>query len=426
MLRGEKPVHVLGRSRRWIASWELWSVPRHVLTYVLVVEALALGVTAATAPHLGVTGLDGLRFGLLAACAVVHVELTRGVERMRHITGGSGPYLDTKSGWSFAALLILPPALASAMVVFTHTYSWIRVWRGRRPLYRWIFTIATVLIATQAGVVVLAFGPGPYPGIPSTVAGLGVVAAAGTLRWLINYVLVVGAIMISSPDMRASQALSNFSERILEAGACGLGLAAAGLVVLRPILLAGVVLGLLAMHRGVLLPQFRRAACVDGKTGLATATWWHEVAQRAFDRAVSQKTALAVLVLDLDYLKQINDTHGHLAGDHVLHHVATAISGEIRGYDTAGRWGGDEFAVLVPGMDAVDLLAMGERIRRRVQSLVITIPASSPPAVVQDLSASIGAASFPAPGLTTLEDLLRVADANLYMAKNTGRNKVVA
>jgi diguanylate cyclase (GGDEF)-like protein len=258
------------------------------------------------------------------------------------------------------------------MVVFTHTYSWLRVWRGRRPLYRWIFTIATVLIATQAGVVVLAFGPGPYPGIPSTIAGLGVVAAAGALRWLINYVLVVGAIMISSPDMRASQALSNFSERILEAGACGLGLAAAGLVVLRPILLAGVVLGLLAMHRGVLLPQFRRAACVDGKTGLATATWWHEVAQRAFDRAMSQKAALAVLVLDLDYLKQINDTHGHLAGDHVLREVATAISGEIRGYDTAGRWGGDEFAVLVPGMEAVDLLAMAERIRRRVHSLVIT------------------------------------------------------
>ena len=56
---GEKPVHVLDRPRRWITSWELWSVPRHVLTYVLVVEVLALGVTAATAPHLGVTGLDG-------------------------------------------------------------------------------------------------------------------------------------------------------------------------------------------------------------------------------------------------------------------------------------------------------------------------------------------------------------------------------
>lgn len=225
-------MHILDRPRSWIGSWDLWSVPRHVLSYVLVIEALALGVTAATAPHLGVTDLDGLRFGLLAACAVVHVELTRGVERMRHVTGGAGPYLDTKSGWSFAALLILPPVLASAMVVFTHTYSWLRVWRGRRPLYRWIFTIATVLIATQAGVVVLAFGSGPYPGIPSNVAGLGVVAAAGALRWLINYTLVVGAIMISSPDLRASQALSNFSERILEAGACGLGLAAAGLVVL--------------------------------------------------------------------------------------------------------------------------------------------------------------------------------------------------
>jgi diguanylate cyclase (GGDEF)-like protein len=426
MVEGEGPVHILDRPSNWITGWDLWSVPRHVLTYVLVIEGLALGVTAATAPRIGVTGLDLMRFGLLGACAVVHVELTRGVERMRHITGGAGPYLDTKSGWSFAALLILPPALASAMVVFTHTYSWMRVWRGRRPLYRWIFTIATVLIATQAGVVVLAFGPGPYPGIPSNAIGLGVVAAAGTLRWLINYVLVVGAIMISSPDMRASQALSNFSERILEAGACGLGIAAAGLVVLRPILLAGVVLGLLAMHRGVLLPQFRRAACVDGKTGLSTASWWHEVAQRAFDRATSQKTALAVLVLDLDYLKQVNDTHGHLAGDHVLHTVATAISGEIRGYDTAGRWGGDEFAVLVPGVEPTDLLAMAERICRRVHALVITIPGTTPPTVVQDLSASIGVASFPVPGITTLEDLLRAADANLYMAKNTGRNKVVA
>lgn len=419
-------MHILGRPRSWIASWELWSVPRHVLNYVLIVEALALSAAAATMPHLGVTRLDYLRFALLAGCAVVHVELTRGVERIRHVTGGSGPYLDTKSGWSFAALLILPPALASAMVVFTHTYSWLRVWRGRRPLYRWIFTIATVLIATQAGVVVLAFGPGPYPGIPSNIVGLGVVAAAGALRWLINYALVVGAILISSPDLRASQVLSNFGERILEAGACGLGLAAAGLVVLRPILLAGVVLGLLAMHRGVLLPQFRRAACVDGKTGLSTAAWWHEVAQRALDRAASQKTALAVLVLDLDYLKQINDSYGHLAGDQVLHTVATAISGEIRGYDTAGRWGGDEYAVLVPGIAPADLLAMAERIRRRVHALVITVPGSTGPAIVQDLSASIGAATFPAPGITTLEDLLRVADTNLYTAKNTGRNKVVA
>lgn len=419
-------MHILDRPRSWIGSWDLWSVPRHVLSYVLVIEALALGVTAATAPHLGVTDLDGLRFGLLAACAVVHVELTRGVERMRHVTGGAGPYLDTKSGWSFAALLILPPVLASAMVVFTHTYSWLRVWRGRRPLYRWIFTIATVLIATQAGVVVLAFGSGPYPGIPSNVAGLGVVAAAGALRWLINYTLVVGAIMISSPDLRASQALSNFSERILEAGACGLGLAAAGLVVLRPILLVGVVLGLLAMHRGVLLPQFRRAACVDGKTGLSTASWWHEVAQRAFDRAISQKTALAVLVLDLDYLKQINDTYGHLAGDHVLRTVATAMSGEIRGYDTAGRWGGDEFVVLVPGMEPADLFAMAERICRRVSSLMVTISGSTTATAVQDLSVSIGAASFPDPGITTLEDLLRVADTNLYNAKSAGRNRVVA
>jgi diguanylate cyclase (GGDEF)-like protein len=149
-----------------------------------------------------------------------------------------------------------------------------------------------------------------------------------------------------------------------------------------PILLAGVVLGLLAMHRGVPLPQFRRAACMEGKTGLSAASWWHEVAQRAFDRATSQKTALAVLVLDLDYLKQVNDTHGHLAGDHVLHTVATAISGEVHGYDTAGRWGGDEFAVLVPGIELADLLAMTERIRRRVHSLVIALPGSTPPVVV--------------------------------------------
>lgn len=409
--------------RKWVESWALWTVPRRVLCYVLSVEAFAAAILAATAIHAPVTHVEWFRFAILAGCVIVHVELTRGVERVRHVTSGVGPSMNTDAAWCIAAVIALPAVLASMIVVVMFTWSWLRVWRGRRPLFRWVFTAATVMIATQAAAAILALDPHSYPGVPTTLAALGLAVVAAALRWLVNFSLVSGAILLSSPNMRAIELFDGISERILEVGAFGLGLVAAALLTYNPLLVVGVVVGVAAMHRGLLVAQFRKAARTDSKTGLDTAGWWHQVAEHAFERARVTGSTIGALMIDLDHFKRVNDTYGHLAGDQVLQTVAAAINSEIRDADTAGRWGGEEFVVLVPNVDGIEVRAVAERIRRRIQALVVTLPAQE--LIIQDFSASIGCALYPAHGITTIDDLVLAADTALYAAKNNGRNQVI-
>jgi diguanylate cyclase (GGDEF)-like protein len=395
-----------------------------VLGCVLGLELVAVVSTTATSTHLMVSRLDWIRFAVLAACAITHIDLSRGIDRVRQLTSGPAPSLDTKTVWSFAAVLILPVTLAAAMVVVTQGWAWLRVWRGRRPLYRWIYSTAAIMIATQFAAAVLAVGPGPYPGVPTTIAALGVVLAAAAARWLVNYALVIVAILISSPNVRGRQVLHNIDERILEIGAFGLGIAAAGLVVYNPLLLVGVVLGLIAMHRGILIPHYRKTARTDTKTGLHTAEWWHEIGQHALDRANADNSPLAVLMLDLDHFKQVNDSYGHLAGDAVLRAVARAICAEVRDCDAIGRWGGEEFVVLIPDADATAARPIAERLRRCITALVINVVTNDGPTTVHNLTVSIGIASHPAPGFHALDDLLLAADTAVYRAKAHGRDRI--
>ncbi|HWE88051.1 MAG TPA: GGDEF domain-containing protein [Pseudonocardiaceae bacterium] len=401
-------------------------MPRHVVLYVLIVDLLAVGATAATVPRLVVTHTDLFRLAVLFGCALVYIDLSRRIERVRKLAAGAGPFVDSLTLWDFVAILVLPPALACGLIVIIHAIAWLRVWRGRRPLYRWVFSDATVLLGTVAAGLVLTLGPGPHPGVPWGVVGLGIVLAAALLRWFVNYALVIGAIAASSPGMRAGQLVGQFGEQILEAGALGLGLAAAGLIEFNPLLLVGIVIGLVALHRGVLLAQFRTASRTDAKTGLLTATWWHQITEQALSRATATGNTLGVLLLDLDFFKKINDTYGHLAGDRVLWAVGQAVRAETRDADVSCRWGGEEFAVLAPDVgDSRNLTNLAERLRRCVHSLVIDAADGGDAALesIADLTVSIGGALFPSPGLSTVDDLLMAADAALYQAKNNGRDR---
>ncbi|HEX3786756.1 MAG TPA: GGDEF domain-containing protein [Pseudonocardiaceae bacterium] len=399
-------------------------MPRHVTMYVLVVDAIAIAATSATAFLLPVTRVELTRAAVLFACALVYIHLSRSIERVRKLTSGAGPFVDGLTLWDFAALLVLPPQLAAALIVLTHTAAWLLIWRHRRPLYRWLFSDATVLIGTQLGAVLLIVGPGAYPGVPTTVVGLAMVITAAGVRWFANYTLVLGAILVSAPEVRVSKLLSEFGDQILEAGALGLGLAAAGLTMFDPLLLVGIVIGLVALHRGVLLAQFRKASRTDAKTGLHTAAWWHQIAEHALARAADGGSSVAVLMMDLDHFKEINDAHGHIAGDEVLRAVAQAIASEVRGYDSVGRWGGEEFAVVLPDLTARDVLAIAERVRRRVRSMAVTVTTDAGAVQVDKLTVSIGGALFPWPGVTTLDDLVLAADGALYTAKAAGRDRV--
>lgn len=127
-------------------------------------------------------------------------------------------------------------------------------------------------------------------------------------------------------------------------------------------------------------------------------------------------------MVDLDHFKRVNDTHGHLAGDAVLKAVAEAIRKESRDYDVAGRFGGEEFVLLLPGINTENLLTRAERLRDRIHDLKVHTTGNNGRVEIAELTASIGAVLYPNGG-EHLDTLLLAVDSALYEAKKTGRNR---
>jgi diguanylate cyclase (GGDEF)-like protein len=129
---------------------------------------------------------------------------------------------------------------------------------------------------------------------------------------------------------------------------------------------------------------------------------------------------LAVALLDLDRFKQINDTYGHLIGDEVLRQIADTMTGVLRDYDVAGRFGGEEFVMLLPQTRAPDAFKIADRVRARIaRQPIVTISGEQ-----VEVTVSIGVAALDAGSSRELTDLLAAADAALYRAKASGRDQV--
>jgi diguanylate cyclase (GGDEF)-like protein len=157
----------------------------------------------------------------------------------------------------------------------------------------------------------------------------------------------------------------------------------------------------------------------DALTGVANLRQLQEAMRIELTRASRTKVAMAFLMLDVDHFKQLNDRHGHQAGDVGLRQVADILRSGLRQYDTVARYGGDEFALLLPETDQAGAMACAERCRAGIEKLA---PAG---AEGVRLSASIGVALYPNPAVTTPQDLIKIADSALYEAKKAGRNRAV-
>lgn len=138
----------------------------------------------------------------------------------------------------------------------------------------------------------------------------------------------------------------------------------------------------------------------------------------AFICARETRTPLSLLFLDLDHFKEVNDTYGHRAGDHCLRALVDPISCEMRQTDSLGRYGGEEFLIVLPGVEAENAELVADRIRSRVQEMTMLVSGAR-----IALTLSVGIASL-SPGMLTPEDLIERADVALYRAKAGGRNRV--
>lgn len=164
-----------------------------------------------------------------------------------------------------------------------------------------------------------------------------------------------------------------------------------------------------------------RFAFTDYLTGLRTRGYFEQQLELEFKRSERRRQKFALLMIDIDHFKQLNDTFGHHVGDQVLHDVASILMKDMREVDTVARYGGEEFVIILPETTEGGAIYVAQRLRRAVEQAKFF--AGSPQAI-QHLTISIGLAVFDADAQFK-RDLIEFADAALYAAKRSGRNQVI-
>jgi diguanylate cyclase (GGDEF)-like protein len=397
-------------------SWPLRELPGSCQVLVVVVCAaavLCLVGTAATTPW---RVDDAALFAVLLTAAAVSVESVRRIPEPAGMNAN-----DMLAAWCLPIAVLLPPvwSFVAAGALMAHTQ-----WRVRRiPLVKRFYSAAAIGLANAGASTVFAALPDSVSSAGRLADdGLAVVLAVtgvGVLAKLVNLVLVGLAVGTADPEARWRDVFVVDDGRLEVAEVC-----AGVLVVLSawysPVVVALALPPVLLLQRGMLYAQLHTAARTDAKTGLLNAVAWEREAATSLVEARRTARPVAVLLVDIDHFKRVNDTHGHLVGDDVLRAVAGVLRGQLRDdHDLLCRFGGEEFAVLLPGVDEPEAARAAERLREAVADLVTPVDGS----LVQ-VTVSVGlAVADPREG-PDVPELLARADLGLYRAKDGGRNQV--
>jgi diguanylate cyclase (GGDEF)-like protein len=391
------------------------SRPLLALWSVVTCGYLTWTVTAAAQFHFSLADL--VLFAALLACGAFSVESAR------RASEPAGVVKDVYAVWELPIVFLLPGVYALIVPAIRLTLTQLRV--RRAPVYKRVYTVAAIGIAYGcARLVYLGVLPDhvdPRAYLWSHTSMWLVAAGAGAVaQWIINQGLIAAAFKLENPvasikgELFAREMLHNDATELCAALLVAVGMTISDLTLIIALPLASL------LQRSFRHAQLLNEARADAKTGLLNAATWEREAGAEIARAVRTSTPLAVALLDLDRFKQINDTYGHLLGDEVLRGIADTMTGVLREYDLAGRFGGEEFVMLLPQTRATDAFRIAERVRAHIARLPITAPTGERVRV----TASIGVAALDAGSSRELTELLAAADAALYRAKASGRDQV--
>jgi diguanylate cyclase (GGDEF)-like protein/putative nucleotidyltransferase with HDIG domain len=317
------------------------------------------------------------------------------------------------------AILLLPAELVMLVAVVQHIPSWLKT---RTAWYIESFNICNYILATLAawGSARLVLGADGLIGnsdLRFALAG----CTASLVLVALNHALLAPMLMLADGHSIRDSGLFSFHGLTTELVLAALGVVLATFWNLNPWLIPFAIAPVLLIHRSLSVPQLEAEARVDPKTGLFNARHFGVALAEELARAERFERPFALIMADLDLLRDINNTYGHLAGDAVLKGIAEVFRTQLRHYDVPARFGGEEFSILLPETDTEEALEIAERIRAAVAARAFDVETSSQPIRA---TVSIGVATFPRDG-TDANELIHQADLAVYRAKLQGRNRVL-
>jgi diguanylate cyclase (GGDEF)-like protein len=362
---------------------------------------------------------DLLLFGALLACVAGTVEMTRRAGE------NSGVIKDVYGVWLLPVAMLLPPVCALLSPLFQGILT---QWRIRRnPVYRRVFSAAAIGLSYGSASIAFHWVIGPH----TPTAGdldknaavlIGAVAACGALQWVLNNSLVLVAVKGAEPTAKIRDMLLSREPLQNDTAELCVSVLVTISVAISPLTVAFAFPFVTLLQRSFRHAQLVNDSRIDAKTGLINAGTWEREADAEVIRAQRTHSPLAVALIDIDNFKQVNDQHGHLAGDRALSAVASTIKIFLRDYDLVGRFGGEEFAVLLPQTTGQDARRIAERMRAQVAEVPIDVGDISRTETIK-LTVSVGLTMLgEKPSQVT--DLLAAADVALYHAKHAGKNQV--
>jgi diguanylate cyclase (GGDEF)-like protein len=322
--------------------------------------------------------------------------------------------------------ILLPPVYAMVMPVPIYLFTQFLAPRPR-VVYKRVFSAAVISLAYGAAALLFRVFPASFAG-PTIGTGLHAltwtvaVAACEIVGGRGHQLLIVGAIKLSDPRVRPASLLLNREALQGDFAEFDLAVLITVVVAVNPVLAIFAVPTVLLARRFMMHAQLLEKSRIDTKTGLLNASTWESEAEIELARAVRTHSPLSVALVDIDHFKAVNDTYGHLVGDKALRAVTDALRNHLRGYDLAGRFGGEEFAILLPHATEVDATSVAERLRAHVAAMAIPVDDQDESAGHVRVTISVGVAALDGSN-RELTDMMAAADSALYYAKETGRNK---
>jgi diguanylate cyclase (GGDEF)-like protein len=403
-----------------VRDWAWWQLPLVLRGYVGAVPITALGITGFAASQTAWAADDVLKFVPLLICGMVSVAATPRVAYLK-----AGVTRDFLTAWVLPVAILLPPVYAMLTPIPLQVLTQWRVHKG--VVFRRVFT---------AGAISLTYGAASllFRQFPDSFAGSAIGSGTHALTWVLalaicelvggfgHKFLIMAAIKLSDPSVGLAELALDREALQADFAEFDLSLLITVVIAVNPVLAVAAVPTVLLARRFIMHAQLLAASRIDTKTGLLNASTWEREAEVEVTRAVRMGIPLAVALVDIDHFKLVNDTYGHLAGDKALRAVTDALRSQLRGSDMAGRFGGEEFVVLLPQAREHDALNVAERLRTHIAELSIPVDDEDETAGCIKLTISVGVASL-AGESRELTDLVAAADAALYHAKETGRNK---